>query len=360
MASEQLAAVRSPSCCRADGVFGRRAGRQGKRPGDGKNTPQRPPHTHPSAAPPTSAQRGRAHTQKRGAARLQRARQRLQAVHRQLVQAGLGKALRVLLQVGLGRLRARADGGGRELVVVAGGAGVEEVRPRGVHARDQHAHAVGPLPGALRARLRTVRQLPHQPRHRHRRVVHKAVSLSLGVWGAEGVRHGSGRRGAKRASADHPILSFARATARGRGSMRARTGGSRTRCACSGTARGRRPSAPRSRCPCDRPPALFGVWRARWWRVSGFGRWRSGRRGGGNRGSLRQRGEGQRCARAPCARACAPAARLEGLALVGGQLGLGALQGGQHHVRVALLGAGFRGGEVGREAPSGPTAAARS
>mmetsp|Transcript_31559 Transcript_31559/g.79823 ORF Transcript_31559/g.79823 Transcript_31559/m.79823 type:complete len:301 (+) Transcript_31559:309-1211(+) len=105
--------------------------------------------------------------------------QRLQRLLHQRVQAHGGEALKLALQVGLGGLGARADGDGVVLVVVAGGAGLEHVRPARVVARHQQAHAVRPLPGALRAHLRLVRDLPHEAADGQRGLVHKAVVDAL-------------------------------------------------------------------------------------------------------------------------------------------------------------------------------------
>ena len=102
--------------------------------------------------------------------------QRAQRVGHQVGQGGPREAFVVPLQVGAGRLRPGADGGGDVRVrgagraqVVQGGAG------RGVGAADEHADAVRPRPRALGRRLGAVGQGAHQAPRREGGLVHEPV-----------------------------------------------------------------------------------------------------------------------------------------------------------------------------------------
>ena len=67
--------------------------------------------------------------------------------------------LEVLLEVRLGRLRSRADSHGEVLEVVSARTRLEQVRPRLVIRRDQHAHPIRPPDVALSGPLVHVRQV---------------------------------------------------------------------------------------------------------------------------------------------------------------------------------------------------------
>ncbi len=85
----------------------------------------------------------------------------------EFVQTRAREGLKVALHVGFGGLGPGAHGEGLVVVAVSGGAVVEDVGSSFVHARDNEANAVGPLPRPLRAELRLVGELADEAAQGH-------------------------------------------------------------------------------------------------------------------------------------------------------------------------------------------------
>ena len=82
------------------------------------------------------------------------------------------ESFEVLLKVGLGRLRSRANGHGDVLVVVAAGTRLEQVRARLVVRRNKHTDTVRPPHVTLGGPLMHVREVQDQTPRLHVGTVH--------------------------------------------------------------------------------------------------------------------------------------------------------------------------------------------
>mmetsp|Transcript_35856 Transcript_35856/g.85484 ORF Transcript_35856/g.85484 Transcript_35856/m.85484 type:complete len:313 (-) Transcript_35856:36-974(-) len=102
-----------------------------------------------------------------------------EGVHDQVVLARLGEFVQVLLEVRPSALRPGTDGRGVALVDVSRGAGLVNVRPALVVARQEQAHAVRPADVGLRGPLVPVGQVGGDPPRGHGRAVDVLVVEAL-------------------------------------------------------------------------------------------------------------------------------------------------------------------------------------